>query len=90
MQTLNQCLERMVVAGVITQEEAVRNSNNPEDLSLKLSGITRGQGYGDEDPATATHSTSGLDDPRWQALKRADLSLDDEPPTQSKTEKKGD
>lgn len=39
MQSMNQALERMVRAGLITQEEALLHSDKKEDLSLKLSGM---------------------------------------------------
>lgn len=45
MQSMNQALERLVLAGTITADEALRSSGNPEDLKLRLSGITREQGY---------------------------------------------
>lgn len=45
MQTMNQSLEHMVTNGVITTEEALKSSSNPEDLKLRLSGVTRDQGY---------------------------------------------
>jgi twitching motility protein PilT len=46
MQTMNQALERLVASGQITAEEALRCSNNPDDLKLLLTGVTREQGYG--------------------------------------------
>jgi len=41
MQTFNQDLYRLVKSGLITEEEAIRGSNNPDDLRLSLSGIDR-------------------------------------------------
>lgn len=46
MQTFNQALERLVMAGVITNEEAIHASNQPEDLKLRLSGFKREEGFG--------------------------------------------
>ena len=46
MQSMNQALEKLVSTGVITADEALRCSNNPDDLKLLLSGVTREQGYG--------------------------------------------
>ncbi len=40
MQSLNQALEKLVLAGQVTQEEALRASTNPADLKLRLSGVT--------------------------------------------------
>lgn len=45
MQSFNQHLERLVVEGVITVEDALRASVNPEDLRLRVSGIRREDGY---------------------------------------------
>jgi hypothetical protein len=45
MQSMNQSLEKLVRAGRITLDEALRASQNPDDLKLKLSGIDREQGY---------------------------------------------
>jgi len=45
MQTFNQTLERLVLAGVITNEEAIYASNQPEDLKMRLSGFKREEGY---------------------------------------------
>lgn len=42
MQTMNMALERMVNERIITLEEATRNSPNPADLSLRFSGVIRG------------------------------------------------
>lgn len=46
MQSMNQALEKLVLASVITADEALRCSNNPDDLKLLLAGVTREQGYG--------------------------------------------
>ena len=45
MQTMNQALEKLVQTGAITADEALRCSNNPDDLKLRLSGVTREGGY---------------------------------------------
>ncbi len=45
MQTMNQALEKLVKAGTITLEEAMKCSQNPDDLKLRMSGIDREQGY---------------------------------------------
>jgi twitching motility protein PilT len=45
MQTMNQALEMLVKTKVITLEGALRSSNNPDDLRLRLSGIDREGGY---------------------------------------------
>ena len=41
MQTINQDLVRLVSEGLITEEEAVKASSNPDDLKLNLSGVAR-------------------------------------------------
>ncbi|MGE0614298.1 MAG: type IV pilus twitching motility protein PilT [Bacteriovoracia bacterium] len=45
MRTLNQELERLVKASLITQEEALKVSPNPDDLRLRLSGVSAQEGY---------------------------------------------
>ena len=45
MQSLNQVLEKMVRAGTIMLEEAIKASMAPDDLKLMLAGFTREQGY---------------------------------------------
>lgn len=45
MQTMNQALEHLVTTGTVTIEEALKRSNQPDDLKLKLSGLDREQGY---------------------------------------------
>jgi twitching motility protein PilT len=45
MQTMNQALQRLVVSGAITADEALSCSSNPDDLKLLLAGISREQGY---------------------------------------------
>jgi twitching motility protein PilT len=40
MQTLNQDLERLVTTGVVSIEEALKVSGQPDDLKLRLSGIS--------------------------------------------------
>jgi twitching motility protein PilT len=51
MQTMNQALEKLVTAGTITADEALKASSNPDDLKLRFSGVAREEGY-------ATHSKS--------------------------------
>lgn len=45
MQTMNQSLERLVRAGMISIDEAVKCSSAPEDLRLLLAGINRDDGF---------------------------------------------
>lgn len=45
MQTMNQALEKLIQEGVITLEEALKSSDSPDDLKMKLSGLDRGEGY---------------------------------------------
>jgi twitching motility protein PilT len=45
MQSMNQALERLVKNGVIKLEDALKASNNPDDLRLKLAGLDREEGY---------------------------------------------
>jgi twitching motility protein PilT len=45
MQTMNQALEALIKDGTITLEEALKSSNNPDDLKLRLSGVDREEGY---------------------------------------------
>ncbi len=56
MQTMNMSLERLVRAGEISVEEALLSSPNPDDLRLRLAGVTREEGYdssgGDIPPIT--------------------------------------
>lgn len=52
MQTMNQALEKLIQAKQITLDEAVKCSNNPSDLKLKVSGLSGGGSLameGDED-----------------------------------------
>jgi twitching motility protein PilT len=44
MQTFNQALHKLVQQGFITQDEALANSDSPEDLTLMFRGITKGTG----------------------------------------------
>ncbi len=39
MQTFNQALEKLVMAGVVTNEDAIYASNSPEDLKMRLAGF---------------------------------------------------
>ncbi|MGE3260765.1 MAG: type IV pilus twitching motility protein PilT [Bacteriovoracia bacterium] len=48
MQSMNQALEQLVRDGLITQEEAILNSDKKEDLVLKLSGMVGGTQAGVE------------------------------------------
>lgn len=45
MQTFNQALEKLVLNGTITNEEAIHASNSPEDLKLRLSGFKKEEGF---------------------------------------------
>ena len=45
MQTFNQALERLVMAGTITNEDAIFASNSPEDLKMRLSGLKKEEGF---------------------------------------------
>lgn len=45
MQTANQALERLVKSRTISLETALRASSSPDDLKLRLAGVTRDQGY---------------------------------------------
>ena len=45
MQTMNQALERMVAAGLITADQALKSSTSYNDLKLRLDGFVREQGY---------------------------------------------
>jgi twitching motility protein PilT len=45
MQTMNQALERLVRAGEISVDEALRATTSADDLKLSLSGMLRGEGY---------------------------------------------
>jgi twitching motility protein PilT len=44
MQTFNQALEKLVMSGTITNEDAIFASNSPEDLKMRLSGFRREDG----------------------------------------------
>jgi twitching motility protein PilT len=56
MNTLNMSLEKLVREGRVTLEEALKHSPNPDDLSLRFSGISRG----DTNDQGETHSIQGL------------------------------
>jgi twitching motility protein PilT len=45
MESMNQALIRLVNTGIITEDAALKSSNNPDDLKLKLSGVDRDNGY---------------------------------------------
>lgn len=45
MQSMNQALERLVIEGTISLDEALKASSNPDDLKLALSGVNRDEGY---------------------------------------------
>jgi twitching motility protein PilT len=45
MQTLNQALEKLVLAGTVSNEDAISASNAPDDLKMRLSGFKREEGY---------------------------------------------
>ncbi len=40
MQTMNAALEKLVYSTLVTPDEALKSSNNPADLKLRLSGVT--------------------------------------------------
>jgi twitching motility protein PilT len=48
MQTMNQALAKLVAAGKISAEQALKSSYSPDDLRLQLSGFTREDGYAAE------------------------------------------
>lgn len=52
MHTMNMDLEVLIRQGLITVEEGLSSSSNPDDLRLRLSGIDRKEGYeyGSEEP----------------------------------------
>lgn len=45
MQSFNQALQKLVMEGIITNEDAIFASNAPEDLKLRLSGFTREENF---------------------------------------------
>lgn len=45
MQTFNQALEKLVMDGTITNEDAIYASNAPEDLKMRLSGFKKEEGF---------------------------------------------
>jgi twitching motility protein PilT len=45
MQSMNNALERLIRAGTITTEEGLKASFGPDDLRLRLAGMTRDEGY---------------------------------------------
>ncbi len=45
MHTMNMDLERLIRDGLITTEEGISSSSNPDDLKLRLAGIDRKEGY---------------------------------------------
>ncbi len=45
MESMNQALLRLVNTGMISEEEALKSSSNPDDLKLKLSGVDRDNGF---------------------------------------------
>ncbi len=45
MQTFNLSLERLIAAGTITMDDAMRASNNPTDLRLRVQGLNREKGF---------------------------------------------
>ena len=45
MQTFNQALEKLVMSGTITNEDAIFASNAPEDLKMRLSGFKKEEGF---------------------------------------------
>jgi twitching motility protein PilT len=45
MQTMNRALLKLIRSGTVTADEALRVSNQPEDLKLALGGVSRQEGY---------------------------------------------
>jgi twitching motility protein PilT len=45
MESMNQALLRIVNTGLVTEDEALKSSSNPDDLKLKLSGVDRDNGF---------------------------------------------
>lgn len=46
MQSMNLALEKLVKTEVVTAEEALKASNSPDDLALRLAGMVKEIGYG--------------------------------------------
>jgi twitching motility protein PilT len=45
MHSMNMDIEKLIRSGIITPEEGISASSNPDDLRLRLSGIDRKEGY---------------------------------------------
>jgi Tfp pilus assembly ATPase PilU len=45
MQTMNMALENLIDSGIITIEDAIKCSNNPSDLKLRINGLSRDKGF---------------------------------------------
>jgi len=45
MQTMNGALRKLITAGVITPEEGLKSSSNPDELRIWLEGVSRDEGY---------------------------------------------
>ena len=70
MQTFDQSVLALLREEIITEEEALRNCNNPNELSLKLKGISatsdRMWGAADTEKETAGASGGGTaGGPNW-------------------------
>jgi twitching motility protein PilT len=45
MQTFNQHLEKLVEQGIITKDEALVNSNKPDELKMRMAGLKKEEGF---------------------------------------------
>ena len=68
MQSFNQHLLELVQSGIITEEEALRNSMAPDDLKLGLRGVTKGTLKGGGADAPVAGALGGTDPPRRRAF----------------------
>jgi twitching motility protein PilT len=68
MQTFDQSVLALLREGLITEEEALKNCNNPNELSLKLKGIlgTSDRTWGPVDSQNKSGGVSG-EEPNWKA-----------------------
>jgi twitching motility protein PilT len=75
MQTFDQSVLGLLQDGVITEEEAIKNCNNPNELSLKLKGISatsdrqwqQVEGAKDVEPGAASGIPSAGGQPDWMS-----------------------
>ncbi len=68
MQSFNQHLLELVQSGIVTEEEALRNSMAPDDLKLGLRGITKGTLKGGGAEASVAGALGGTEKPRRRAF----------------------